>query len=191
MDPLEPIERTESTNMERPTPQVTSVPRKSKAPKVLGLLLVLALVACGALGWMSYDQSNQKSSLEVKVEDKDKEITQLQSQLKAVKTAPTEEDKAVVSDSEKIISAANNFAKTPASWGKLTAKSEITKQANNFASVQLSYDNAGGLTLVLKKISSEWVVVASGNNGAGDIVPTETAVNLFGIPQEIVTAAKK
>jgi uncharacterized protein HemX len=180
MDPLEPIERTESTDVQRPAPQVTSVPRRSKAPRVLGVLFVLALIACGVLGWMVYGQNGRKSSLDNEVKAKDEQITQLEAAKATSENAVSDHTTTDTSntDSEMMIKAALAYSKAYVN-SKGTLSATVGKQSGSFAQVTVTTTAGSGASGVyLKKVGTDWVVIGDGTSNMTSLEDN------FGLPKD-------
>jgi cell division protein FtsB len=181
MDPLEPIERTEPTDVQRPAPQVTSFPRRSKAPKVLGVLLVLALIGCGVLGWMVYDQNGQKSSLSNKVAAKDDQIDTIKAELKSLKANTGDSNNSTESKSESnpVVDVALAYAQADVGNAANKLSAQVMYNKDGFANVAISVTGgAGGTGEILKKVNDQWVVVFSGQDN-----PPQEVVTAYGIPK--------
>ena len=184
--PPEEIERTSplgetSSPSTEPTPEPTQEvkPKKSKAPMMLGILLVVALAACGAVGWMYYDQSNQKATLESQIDEKDKKINKLTSQL-GEETEPAISDQPVDSETDAIVAAATAYARAPEDSVGTTFEVEITKQVDDYASVSVTSGDSG-FTEILKNVDDQWVVIVAGQD-----TPSDEDVQTYGIPESLL-----
>ncbi|HRJ06607.1 MAG TPA: hypothetical protein PK096_03050 [Candidatus Saccharibacteria bacterium] len=182
--PPEEVERTSAPNEaftpSSPEPKREDKPKKSKAPLVLGLLLVIALAACVVAGWMYYDQSNQKASLESQVDDKDKKISQLQTQLGEATEPAADDDQPVDSETDAIVSAATAYARAPEESANTTYEVEIKKQVEGFASVSVTSGDSS-FTEILKNVDDQWVVIVAGQNN-----PSDADMDMYGIPESLL-----
>jgi cell division protein FtsB len=159
--------------------------KKSKAPRVLGSLLVLALITCGTLGWFSYDQMSQRTALQEKVNDQDKQINKLVTQVsETAKTTVTEEQaevQAEKSETDSVIKAGLAVAKADVTYANKTLEASVTKAEDGFAAVSVvAAPNGPNFKQILKKSDGIWVVIFQGPNE-----PSEAIVMQYDIPANI------
>lgn len=162
----------------RQAPVPEQKPKKSKASLVLGVLLLIALLACGVLAWMMNDQSGQKSSLQNQLSIKDSQISELKSELKSAEDAvadgvsgsgdTTTDTSSNANDT--MLKMAFEFATAKIKnrgfpEGATDLRGEIDKQTAEFTRIQVGSKSAGpGVGLVyFKKVGSEWVLLGDDN----------------------------
>lgn len=175
---------------ERPTfapvqPQKT---KKSKAPLILSLLLLLALAGAAVFGWMWYQQSGELDNVRTDLSSQRNKVSQLESQIKA-KQAIKEDTSGIVTDtdstgSDTIIEKAIEYSSARTGNqgfvnGTTSREGKIAKQTTEFAKVTVSSPSGPGTETVYLKATSEdkWVVIGDGTE---DIAQLE---NGFGLPK--------
>lgn len=160
----------------------TPAPKKSKASLVLGMLLILVLASCAALGWMSYGLANQNASFQDKVDDKDKQIEKLTSQLsKASKPVEGSDNAGSSSSDSEVIAAALAAAKADVTYTGKTLEAAVTKVESDFAAVNVIVQPDGpNFRQILKKSNGVWVSVFLGPNA-----PSQDMTNRYAIPASI------
>ncbi|MBC7512127.1 hypothetical protein H7142_00485 [Candidatus Saccharibacteria bacterium] len=183
----------EQPAFERPQPvapasQSEPKKKKNKAPLVLTVLLLLALLGAGVLGWMWYQQNGQVENLESDLSSARNNVSQLESAAKADAVAKDEIKSKFTTEtsssaSEDLIKEAIAFSTAkvanrgyPANATDLEAS--IDKETAEFARVQVGSAAAGpGVDIVyFKKISDGWQLLGSDNSNIDRFSQT------FGLP---------
>ena len=164
-------------------------PKKSKAPVVLGMLLVVALVAAAVLGWLWYQQRGEVDSVRADLSSARDKVAQLESAEEA-ETTPKEDESTVTTDttgdeSEEIITQALKYS-TARTGNRMypddpsTRQGVIDKQDAEFAKVTVTASGTpspSAETIYLKKANDSWIVIGDDSE---DIEQLEIR---FGLPE--------
>ena len=163
-------------------------PRKSKAPLVLSLLLIVALLGLGAFGFLWYQQNGRVSDLEADLSSSRNKVTQLETAAKANEAIAENEEEAVVTDtnsdsSDDILQKAIEYSALRTGNqgfvdGTSARQGKIDKQTTEFAKVTVSSPTSAGTeTIYLKSSDDGWVVIGDGSENV------TTLENSFGLPK--------
>lgn len=174
-----------SQQPEQPPVRQAYEPKKSKAPLILTILLLLALIGAGVLGWLWFQQNERVSDLESDVASARVEVEKLEDAAKT--TEDQSEEPAVVTDtnsssSDTILTEAISYsAARTGNQGFVNGTQEregkIEKQTTQFAKVIVSSPTSPGTETVYLKASNDgWVVIGDGTED------TSNLQNSFGLP---------
>lgn len=157
--------------------------RYSKAFSFVSMLLLLAILGAGVLGYLWYEQDQQLASLKDEVGNSKATIADLRSELGKNNETPVEEPVVTGTDDKSlIIETVTARAKAPVSAKDSKATVNIMKQGSEFAYTNVGFEGGGGAAYILKKVDDTWTIIFSGQ----DVVP-ESVVETFGIPAEYRT----
>lgn len=173
------------TTAPEPTP-VTPQPvkKRSKAPLVLTVLLLLALVAAGALGWLWYQQMTRANDLESQLKSTRAQVNALKTFTELNSSAQVTQD--TKNENDTIISTALAYAAAPKAASSTKYTATIRYNKDNFARVSIGADQGSGFSELLKKVNDEWVVVVVGQSE-----PSQEDITKYAIPQAAVDSYKQ
>ena len=164
-----------------PTRQPEPPKKKSKATGALAVLLLLALVGAGILGWLWYQESVNTKTTRDNLATAEKKVAQLERAATETESKSSESDleiNATSTESEMIVASALAYANAEKDASGVNAKLE--KQVGDFARVSITTSGPGYAVLV-KKSNDIWVVITS----AQGPLPQEV-IDRYGIPEEVM-----
>lgn len=174
------IEREEtnpSTAMPERQPE-TSKPKRGPVA-ALTVLLILALGAAGALGYLWYDTQQQLSAAKSTTAEKETDLAALHKEHEAMTDTTAKVEASKPDDTEQLIAAVtSNMKALSANQGK-TITVKVDKVADTFAAVTATVagQEATPVKYILKSIDDTWTIVASGQ----DATSAETKA-AYGVP---------
>lgn len=185
----QPFEPTRDEPPVQPPVPEPAKPKKSKAPLVLAVLLVLALVGVGALGWMWYTADAAVASYKSDIVAAEGRANDLRTQLEAAKKETTDDDSVTTdtsdSDSETVIKTAIAYRKAPVSALTGTYEGKVEYLKNGFAKVVVTNGPAGSgapsFAVTLKKSGDVWLVLSAAE---GPVADMDELMTTYGIPRE-------
>ena len=157
-------------------------PKKSKAPVVLSVFLVLALAAAGVLGWLWYQQGEDIEAARSDLKSNRSQISQLQNELSEAKTSTDEKETSIPvakADSELLIDAVKANIDANVNEDSDNARIEIMKMDGDFASINISGPTAG-VGCMYKKSNEMWLKLYCAHQIGGEI---ERLNELYGVPE--------
>jgi cytoskeletal protein RodZ len=137
--------------------------KKSKAPVVLGTLLLLALIAAGVLGWLWQQESSKASAAQAgleSVEKKLQDVTAENNKLSETKKEEVTESKKT--DNDAIVSSLAAYARGKSKDTSTKISVSVKKLQQPFAAATFSDETAmvGPMGLcILKKSDDIWMVL--------------------------------
>ncbi len=187
-EPGRPV-ATEPVKEETPVqPPVQEFPKekKSKAPLVLSVLLILALAGAGVLGWLWYQQNGEVDNVRADLASAKNKISQLEST--AAADAKLDDSSDITTDtssssSDTILEKAIEYsaARTGNQGfvnGTSSREGKIDKQTDTFAKVTVSSPTSPGTeTIYLKSAKDSWIVIGDGTE------ELSTLESGFGLPK--------
>ena len=168
--------------------------KKSKAPLVLGLLLVMALIAAVVLGWLWYQQDAKASKLESDLSSARSQVKQLQASRVDSEAADEPTDistDTASSDSDAVVKAALAYMQAPVNpVGGNSKEAEVAYLEGDFAKVIVTTTDVSpsgqsvsklSFSVTLKQSNDDWIVLSAAE---GPVADMNELMEKYGIPRE-------
>lgn len=171
----------EEPRWEKPAQSSPEKPKRRRGIGMLVLVMLLALVVAGVLGWLWYQQNGQVDDLESKLSSSNNKLLKLETEAatKAELNADSVTTDTTDSESDAIVKVSLAYAQADVSSSDSKLSAQVMYNKGGFANVSISVvEGAGGTGLILKKVADQWVVVFSGQDN-----PPQAVIDQYGIPK--------
>lgn len=191
-EPFEPAKQEESAV--QPPVQEPAKPKKSKAPLILAVLLVLALLGMAVFGWLWYQQNGEVDSVRSDLSTARNKIAQLESAAEANSAIDEESDVTTDTkdaDSEAVVKAALAYMLAPVQpLGSNSREAKVEYLEDGFAKVIVTTSDVSpsgtsasklSFALTMKESNDDWIVLSAAE---GPVANMDELMKEYGIPRE-------